>query len=133
MFPLGFLFGLGFDTATEVAVFGLAAAQAAGGAAVGTVLVFPVLFAAGMSLVDTANGVVMLRAYDWAFIEPARKLRYNMTITLASAAWRRSASPATGSGSPAASGTRSAPSTVAPISSASPSWPCSWPRGRSPT
>ncbi len=84
MFPLGFLFGLGFDTATEVAVFGVSAAQAAKGVSIGAIMVFPVLFAAGMSLVDTADGVVMLGAYEWAFVKPMRKLYYNMTITLVS-------------------------------------------------
>lgn len=84
MFPLGFLFGLSFDTATEVAVFGVSAAQAAKGVSIDAVLVFPVLFAAGMSLVDTTDGVLMLGAYDWAFIKPMRKLYYNMTITIVS-------------------------------------------------
>ena len=84
MFPLGFLFGLGFDTATEVAVFGVSAAQAAKGIPVSAIMVFPVLFAAGMSLVDTTDGVMMLGAYDWAFVKPMRKLYYNMTITLVS-------------------------------------------------
>ncbi|WP_127902449.1 HoxN/HupN/NixA family nickel/cobalt transporter [Solirhodobacter olei] len=84
MFPLGFLFGLGFDTATEVAVFGVSASQAAKGLSVEAILVFPVLFAAGMSLVDTTDGVMMLGAYDWAFVKPMRKLYYNMTITLVS-------------------------------------------------
>jgi len=84
MFPLGFLFGLGFDTATEVAMFGVAAAQAVKGIPLESILVFPVLFAAGMSLVDTTDGVMMLGAYDWAFVKPIRKLYYNMTITLVS-------------------------------------------------
>ncbi|MEJ2625564.1 MAG: HoxN/HupN/NixA family nickel/cobalt transporter [Pseudolabrys sp.] len=84
MFPLGFLFGLGFDTATEVAVFGVSAAQTAKGVPIESILVFPVLFAAGMSLVDTTDGVMMLGAYDWAFVKPMRKLYYNMTITLVS-------------------------------------------------
>ncbi|MDO7836656.1 HoxN/HupN/NixA family nickel/cobalt transporter [Sphingobium sp. HBC34] len=85
MAPLGFLFGLGFDTATEVAILGLSAAQAADGMAIGTILVLPALFAAGMALVDTADGVVMLGAYEWAFVRPIRKLYYNITITLISA------------------------------------------------
>jgi high-affinity nickel-transport protein len=85
MFPLGFLFGLGFDTATEVTMFGLAAAQAADGVPLHAILVFPLLFAAAMSLVDTTDGVLMLWAYEWALVEPVRKLRYNMVITLASA------------------------------------------------
>ena len=84
MFPLGFLFGLGFDTATEVAMFGVSAAQAAKGVPFAAIMVFPVLFAAGMSLVDTTDGVMMLGAYDWAFVKPMRKLYYNMTITLVS-------------------------------------------------
>jgi nickel/cobalt transporter (NiCoT) family protein len=85
MFMVGFLFGLGFDTATEVAVFTLTIAQAAHGASLWAVVLFPVLFAAGMSLVDTADGVLTLGAYAWAFVEPHRKLYYNMTITLLSA------------------------------------------------
>ena len=85
MAPLGFLFGLGFDTATEVSLLGLSAAQAEHGLSLGVVLVFPALFAAGMSLVDTTDGVLMLGAYEWAFVKPIRKLYYNMTITLVSA------------------------------------------------
>jgi high-affinity nickel-transport protein len=85
MAPLGFLFGLGFDTATEVAILGISASQAADGLRIGTVLALPVLFAAGMALVDTADGVVMLGAYEWAFVKPIRKLYYNITITLISA------------------------------------------------
>jgi high-affinity nickel-transport protein len=84
MFPLGFLFGLGFDTATEIAMFGVSAAQAAKGVPLEAILVFPILFAAGMSLIDTTDGVMMLGAYDWAFVKPIRKLYYNMTITLVS-------------------------------------------------
>ena len=74
MAPLGFLFGLGFDTATEVAILGLSASQAADGLSIGTVLVLPVLFATGMALVDSADGVVMLGAYEWALVKPIRKL-----------------------------------------------------------
>ncbi|MFC0205714.1 HoxN/HupN/NixA family nickel/cobalt transporter [Novosphingobium soli] len=85
MAPLGFLFGLGFDTATEVAILGLSGAHAADGVSLGTLLVFPVLFAAGMALVDTADGVIMLGAYEWAFVKPIRKLYYNVTITAISA------------------------------------------------
>lgn len=84
MYPLGFLFGLGFDTATEVAMFGVSAAQAAKGVPFEGIMVFPVLFAAGMSLVDTVDGVMMLGAYDWAFVKPMRKLYYNMSITAVS-------------------------------------------------
>jgi nickel/cobalt transporter (NiCoT) family protein len=84
MFPLGFLFGLGFDTATEVGMLGISATQAAKGVSIWSIMVFPALFAAGMSLVDTTDGVLMLGAYDWAFVRPMRKLYYNMTITLVS-------------------------------------------------
>lgn len=84
MYPLGFLFGLSFDTATEVSMFGVSAAQAAKGVPFESIMVFPVLFAAGMSLIDTTDGVLMLGAYDWAFIKPMRKLYYNMSITLVS-------------------------------------------------
>jgi high-affinity nickel-transport protein len=82
MFPLGFLFGLGFDTATEVALLGISATQAAHGFSIWTIMVFPALFAAGMSLIDTTDGILMLGAYDWAFIKPIRKLYYNLIITL---------------------------------------------------
>lgn len=82
---LGFLFGLGFDTATEVAILGLSANQGADHLALGTMLVLPALFAAGMALVDTLDGVIMLGAYRWAFVKPIRKLYYNITITAISA------------------------------------------------
>lgn len=85
MAPLGFLFGLGFDTATEVAILGLSGQQAANGMAIGTLLVLPLLFAVGMALIDSLDGVVMLGAYEWAFVKPIRKLYYNITITLISA------------------------------------------------
>jgi high-affinity nickel-transport protein len=84
MLPLGFLFGLGFDTATEVSLLGISAHQASHGVSIWVVLVFPVLFAAGMTLVDTTDGIVMLGAYEWAFVRPIRKLYYNLTITLVS-------------------------------------------------
>lgn len=84
MIFLGFLFGLGFGTATEIAMFGISAAQAAKGLPIAAILVFPALFAAGMSLIDTLDGLMMLGAYDWAFVKPIRKLYYNMTITLVS-------------------------------------------------
>ena len=84
LFPIGFLFGLGFDTATEVALFGLAAIHAANGAPIGTLLVFPALFTAGMTLIDTTDGVLMLGVYGWAFMKPIRKLYYNLTITAVS-------------------------------------------------
>ena len=84
MLLLGVLFGLGFDTATEVAMFGVSATQLAHGLPFGAMLAFPALFAAGMSLVDATDGVMMLGAYAWAFVRPLRKLYYNMAITLAS-------------------------------------------------
>ena len=84
MLPIGFLFGLGFNTATEVALFGISAAQAANGLSAGTILVFPALYTVAMTLVDTTDGVLMLGAYGWAFTKPIRKLYYNMTITAVS-------------------------------------------------
>ena len=84
MYPLGLLFGLGFDTATEVGLLGLSAAQATSGLPVWSILVFPALFTAGMSLVDTTDGILMLGTYGWAFVKPVRKLYYNMTITAVS-------------------------------------------------
>jgi high-affinity nickel-transport protein len=81
MFPLGVLFGLGFDTATEIGVLGISAAEAAKGLSFWSILVFPVLFAAGMSLIDTTDNILMLGAYGWAFVKPIRKLYYNITIT----------------------------------------------------
>jgi high-affinity nickel-transport protein len=84
MFPVGFLFGLGFDTATEVALLGLAAAEATQGLPLGSILVFPALFTAGMVLVDSADSLLMVGAYSWAFVTPARKLYYNLTITAVS-------------------------------------------------
>jgi nickel/cobalt transporter (NiCoT) family protein len=84
MYPLGFLFGLGFDTATEVGLLGISAAQAAQGMSPWQILVFPALFTAGMALVDTTDSVLMVGAYGWAFIHPIRKLWYNLTITAAS-------------------------------------------------
>jgi high-affinity nickel-transport protein len=84
MYPLGFLFGLGFDTATEIALLGIAASQGSEGMSIWTILVFPALFTAGMTLIDTTDAVLMVRAYGWAYIKPIRKLYYNMTITLVS-------------------------------------------------
>ena len=84
MYPIGLLFGLGFDTATEVALLGIAATQAAEQMPVWSIMVFPLLFTSGMCLVDTTDGVVMLGAYGWAFVKPVRKLFYNMTITFVS-------------------------------------------------
>jgi high-affinity nickel-transport protein len=81
MYPLGFLFGLGFDTATEIGVLGISAAEASKGLPIGSILIFPTLFAAGMCLVDTTDNILMLGAYGWAFVKPIRKLYYNITIT----------------------------------------------------
>jgi nickel/cobalt transporter (NiCoT) family protein len=85
LYPIGLLFGLGFDTATEIGLLGISAAKAEQGMSVWTMLVFPALFTAGMSLVDTADSALMTGAYGWAFIKPIRKLWYNLTITAASA------------------------------------------------
>jgi high-affinity nickel-transport protein len=84
MYPIGFLFGLGFDTATEIGLLGISAAQAAQGMSFWTILVFPALFTAGMSLMDTTDSVLMTGAYSWAVVKPMRKLWYNLTITAAS-------------------------------------------------
>jgi high-affinity nickel-transport protein len=84
MYPLGFLFGLGFDTATEVALLGISATQAANGVSIWSIMVFPALFAAGQALIDTTDGVLMLGVYQWAFVKPIRKLYYNLTITFVS-------------------------------------------------
>jgi nickel/cobalt transporter (NiCoT) family protein len=84
MYPLGFLFGLGFDTATEIGLLGISAAQASQGMSAFSIMVFPALFTAGMALVDTTDGILMVGAYGWAFINPKRKLWYNLTITAAS-------------------------------------------------
>jgi nickel/cobalt transporter (NiCoT) family protein len=81
MYPLGVLFGLGFDTATEIGVLGISAAEASKGLSFWAILVFPVIFAAGMSLIDTTDNILMLGAYGWAYIKPIRKLYYNITIT----------------------------------------------------
>jgi len=84
MYPVGFLFGLGFDTATEVGLLGISATAAAKGLPIGAILVFPTLFTAGMALIDSTDGILMLGAYGWAFVKPIRKLYYNMTITFVS-------------------------------------------------
>ena len=83
MFPLGFLFGLGFETATEIALLGIAA-DAARGQPLWSTMVFPALFAAGMALVDSTDSVLMVGAYGWAFVKPIRKLYYNLIITAVS-------------------------------------------------
>lgn len=84
MYPLGMLFGLGFDTATEVGLLGLSATQASQGLSIWSIMVFPALFTVGMTLVDTTDGILMLGAYGWAFVKPIRKLYYNLTITAVS-------------------------------------------------
>ena len=86
MYPLGFLFGLGFDTATEIGLLGMAATSASGGLPIGDILVFPALFAAGMTLMDTLDSILMVGAYGWAFARPVRKLYYNLTVTAVSVA-----------------------------------------------
>jgi high-affinity nickel-transport protein len=84
MYPVGFLFGLGFDTATEVGLLGISATEATQGLPIWSILVFPTLFTAGMALVDSTDSILMLGAYGWAFVKPIRKLYYNMTITFVS-------------------------------------------------
>lgn len=81
MYPLGLLFALGFDTATEVGLLSISATEAARGIALSHVLVFPALFAVGMAIADTADSALMVSAYRWAFVDPSRKLWYNLAIT----------------------------------------------------
>jgi nickel/cobalt transporter (NiCoT) family protein len=81
IYPIGFLFGLGFDTASEVALLALSAGAAAKALPLWGILALPVLFASGMSLMDTADGVFMTSAYRWAFATPLRKVYYNLTVT----------------------------------------------------
>jgi high-affinity nickel-transport protein len=81
MYPIGFLFGLGFDTATEVGLLAIAAKTATQGVPIVAILIFPLLFTAGMSLMDTTDGILMLGAYGWAFVKPLRKLYYNLNVT----------------------------------------------------
>jgi nickel/cobalt transporter (NiCoT) family protein len=84
MYPVGVLFGLGFDTATEVGLLGIAAIEAGKSLPVAAIMIFPLLFTAGMSLLDTTDGILMLGAYGWALVRPDRKLFYNTTVTLVS-------------------------------------------------
>lgn len=84
MYPLGLLFGLGFDTATEVALLGISTTTVGEGMPVIIVVLFPLLFAAGMSLVDTLDSILMVGAYGWASVTPVRKLYYNLNLTLIS-------------------------------------------------
>jgi nickel/cobalt transporter (NiCoT) family protein len=81
MYPLGLLFGLGFDTASEVGLLAMTAGASTGNFPIPAVLCLPILFAAGMSLIDTTDGVLMSKAYDWAFLNPLRKIFYNLTTT----------------------------------------------------
>ena len=81
MYPVGFLFGLGFDTASEVALLAISAGAAAQGVPFGAVVSLPLIFAAGMSLMDTLDGALMSNAYSWAFASPIRKVFYNLTVT----------------------------------------------------
>jgi nickel/cobalt transporter (NiCoT) family protein len=81
MYPIGILFGLGFDTATEVGLLVLAATAAGAGLPFYAILALPILFAAGMCLLDTLDGSFMNFAYGWAFLKPVRKVYYNITIT----------------------------------------------------
>ncbi|MDP8986367.1 MAG: HoxN/HupN/NixA family nickel/cobalt transporter [Pseudomonadota bacterium] len=84
MYPLGLLFGLGFDTASEVGLLAITAGASAGRLPVPAVLSLPILFAAGMTLVDTTDGILMRNAYEWALIHPRRKIFYNITMTAVS-------------------------------------------------
>ncbi|CAA9508238.1 MAG: HoxN/HupN/NixA family nickel/cobalt transporter [uncultured Solirubrobacterales bacterium] len=81
MYPVGLLFGLGFDTATEIALLATAGTAAAGALPLYAILSLPILFAAGMTLLDTLDGAFMNFAYGWAFLKPVRKVFYNITIT----------------------------------------------------
>ncbi|MCW2855388.1 MAG: nixA [Marmoricola sp.] len=86
MYPIGFLFGLGFDTVTEIGLLVIAGGAVAASLPWWAVLTLPVLFAAGMSLLDTVDGAFMTLAYDWAFSRPVRKIYYNITVTALSVA-----------------------------------------------
>jgi nickel/cobalt transporter (NiCoT) family protein len=83
LYPIGLLFALGFETASEISLFGISA-EASKEVSSWSILIFPALFAAGMTLVDTADGMIMLGAYGWAYVRPLRKLFYNLTITFVS-------------------------------------------------
>ena len=84
MYPVGFLFGLGFDTATEIGLLAISVTSASHGINLWSIMVFPILFAVGMALIDSLDNFVMIGAYGWAFTKPVRKLYYNITITAAS-------------------------------------------------
>lgn len=81
MYPIGFLFGLGFDTASEVALLAVSAGAASQGLPFAAVVSLPIIFASGMTLMDTTDGAFMAKAYSWAFANPIRKLFYNLTVT----------------------------------------------------
>lgn len=81
MYPLGLLFGLGFDTASEIGLLAMTAGASAGSLPILAVLALPILFAAGMTLMDTTDGVLMSKAYDWALLNPIRRIFYNAATT----------------------------------------------------
>lgn len=80
MYPVGLIFALGFDTATEISLFGLSASEAAQGTSPWIVMIFPALFTAGMTLADASDGILMLKAYEWAHVQPERKRLYNLAM-----------------------------------------------------
>ncbi len=84
MYIVGFLFGLGFDTASEVGLLSISAATGATGMPIGNIILLPIAFTAGMTLIDTLDGILMLGAYGWAYLKPVRKLYYNLHITFIS-------------------------------------------------
>ncbi len=84
MYPIGILFGLGFETATEIAILAISASSVSKGLPIYLSMLFPLLFTAGMTLIDATDSILMLGAYGWAFVKPVRKLYYNMNITLIS-------------------------------------------------
>src|SRR2546427_7730799 len=85
IFPVGVLFGLGFDTATEVALIAISVGVGVSSAVpIWMILILPLMFTCGMVLVDTSDGVVMRSAYGWAFVNPIRKVYYNLTVTIVS-------------------------------------------------
>jgi high-affinity nickel-transport protein len=81
LYPVGMLFGLGFDTASEIGLLAMTAGASTGDLPLAAVLALPILFAAGMTALDTTDGVLMVKAYNWAFINPLQKIFYNLTIT----------------------------------------------------
>ncbi|MGH8192520.1 MAG: HoxN/HupN/NixA family nickel/cobalt transporter [Rhodanobacteraceae bacterium] len=86
IYPVGVLFGLGFDTASEIGLLAMTAGAATGALPVGAALALPLLFTAGMTAMDTTDGVLMTKAYNWAFVNPLRKIFYNLTTTTLSIA-----------------------------------------------